>query len=37
VVAVLVLAAAASLAVATAYLTARSPVQVRPIEALRNE
>ena len=37
VVAVLVLIMAAVLAVGTAYLAARRPVRVRPIEVLRNE
>jgi predicted lysophospholipase L1 biosynthesis ABC-type transport system permease subunit len=37
VVAVIVLLIAAALAVVTAYLTARVPVRVRPLEALRNE
>lgn len=37
VVAVIVLLIAAALAVVTAYLTARTPVRVRPLEALRNE
>lgn len=37
VVAVLVLAGATILAVATAYLAARSAVRIRPLEALRNE
>ncbi len=37
VVAILVLLIAAALAVATSYAAARSPVRVRPLEALRNE
>jgi ABC-type lipoprotein release transport system permease subunit len=37
VVAVLVLVGATLLAVATAFLAARSAVQIRPLEALRNE
>ncbi len=37
VVAVLVLAGATLLAVVTAYLAARAPVRIRPIEVLRNE
>ena len=36
-VAVLVLAVATALAVTTAYLTARNPVRIRPLEALRND
>lgn len=36
-VAVLVLAVATALAVGIAYLTARAPTRVRPLEALRNE
>jgi predicted lysophospholipase L1 biosynthesis ABC-type transport system permease subunit len=35
--AVVVLVIAAALAVLTAYLAARAPIQVRPLEALRNE
>jgi len=37
VVALIVLAIAIGLAVITAYLTARSPLRIRPLEALRNE
>jgi ABC-type antimicrobial peptide transport system permease subunit len=36
-VAVIVLVLAIILAVVTAYLTARRPLRIRPIEALRNE
>jgi ABC-type antimicrobial peptide transport system permease subunit len=36
-VALLTLVLAAALAVATAYITARGPIKIRPIEALRNE
>jgi ABC-type antimicrobial peptide transport system permease subunit len=35
--AILVLVVATALAVATAYLAARAPIRVRPLEALRNE
>jgi ABC-type lipoprotein release transport system permease subunit len=34
---VLVLVIATALAVVTAYLTARTPIRIRPLEALRNE
>lgn len=37
VVAVVVLIVATALAVVTAYLTARTPIRIRPLEALRNE
>ncbi|GAC1470222.1 MAG: ABC transporter permease [Chloroflexota bacterium] len=37
VVAVLVMVVATVLAIGTAYLTARTPVRIRPLEALRNE
>jgi ABC-type antimicrobial peptide transport system permease subunit len=37
VLAVIVMAVAAALAVVTAYVVARKPLRVRPLEALRND